>query len=91
MTKKNRMRRHTIFQSYCRYYGCYYYCMTTVVATMSGSYCRSYSCHAIVVTTIVTTVATENHMPTHAIFFLIYECPMLGTVYNKKLYPSKQR
>ncbi len=60
--KKNRMRRHTIFHSYCRYY----------------------SRHAIVVMTVVTTVAMENRMTTHAIFFLIYRCPMLGTDFKKK-------
>ncbi len=44
--------------------------------TMSGSYRR----YAIVV---LTTVATENHRTTHAIFFLIYGCPMLGTDFLK--------
>ncbi len=33
---KNRMRRHTIFRNYCRYYGCYYYRMTTVVRTVDA-------------------------------------------------------
>ncbi len=31
--KKNRMRRHTIFHSYCCYYRHYYYRMTTAVTT----------------------------------------------------------
>ncbi len=56
------MHRHTIFHSYCRYYGRYYYRMMTVV----------------------TTVAMENRTTTHAIFFLIYRCPMSGTVFKKK-------
>ncbi len=50
---------------------------------MSGSYCHYYSPHALVVMTIVTTVAKENHMTTHAIFF-INGCPLLGTVLEKK-------
>ncbi len=33
--KKNRMRRHTIFCRYCRYYGHYYYSITTVVMTVT--------------------------------------------------------
>ncbi len=47
---------------------------------MSGSYCRYYSLHAIVVTTVV----SENHMPTHAIFFL---CQMhdVGQQFLKKI------
>ncbi len=32
---KNRMRRHTIFHSYCRYYVRYYYRVTTVVTTIA--------------------------------------------------------
>ncbi len=32
---KNRMRRHTVFCSYCRYYSSYYYRMTTVVTTVA--------------------------------------------------------
>ncbi len=35
-------------------------------------------------TVVVTTVATENRMTTHAIFFLIYRCSMLDTVFKKK-------
>ncbi len=35
--------------------------------------------------TVVTTVAPENRMTTHAIFFLIYGYPMLGTIFKKKL------
>ncbi len=63
--------------------------MTTVVTTVATRhgittlYCRYYSRHAIVVTTVVTTVATENHMPTYAIFFLMYGCLMLGTDLKK--------
>ncbi len=64
--KKNCMCRHTIFCSYCRYYGHYYYPMATVV------------------TTVVTALAMENHMTTHAIFFLINRCPMSGTIFKKK-------
>ncbi len=33
--EKNCIRRHTIFRSYCRYYGLYYYRMTTVVTTVA--------------------------------------------------------
>ncbi len=39
---------------------------------------------------VVTTVAVENRMTTHAIFFLIYGCSMSGTVFKKKLRPSKR-
>ncbi len=53
--------------------------------TIFRSYCRYYNRHAISVTTEVTTVATENRMTTHAIFFLIYGCPMSGAVFKKKL------
>ncbi len=52
---------------------------------MSVSYCHYYSRHTIVVTTVGTTVPTQNCMTTHAIFFLIYGCPMLGTIFKKKL------
>ncbi len=31
---KNRTRWHMIFRTYCRYYGCYYYRMMTVVTTI---------------------------------------------------------
>ncbi len=34
--------------------------------------------------TVVTPVATENRMTTHAIFFLIYGCPMSGTILKEK-------
>ncbi len=50
---------------------------------MSGSYCHYYSRHAIVVMTVVTTAAMENRMTKHAIFFLIYGCPMSGNVLKK--------
>ncbi len=36
--KKNCMRRHTIFRGYCRYYGCYYYRMAIVVATVAAQH-----------------------------------------------------
>ncbi len=51
--------------------------------SISHDYCHYYSRHAIVVTTVLTTVATENHMMMHAIFFLIYGCPMLCTDFFK--------
>ncbi len=35
-------------------------------------------------TTVVTTVVTENCLTKHAIFFLIYRCPMSATVFKKK-------
>ncbi len=54
--------------------------------TIFSSCGRYYSCHAIVVMTVVTTVATESHMTTHAIFFLIYGCPMSSTNLKKKSY-----
>ncbi len=34
--KKNRMSCHTIFRSYCGYYGRYYYRMTTVLTTIAN-------------------------------------------------------
>ncbi len=58
--------------------------------TIFHSYCRYYARYyyrmTTVVTTVVTTVATENRMATHAIFFLIYGCPMWGTDFLKKSY-----
>ncbi len=71
--------------SYCRSTNiddCSDDCSNDIVVPMLGSYCRYYSHHAIVITTVVTTVATENRMPTLAIFFLIYGCPMSGTVFK---------
>ncbi len=76
--------------SYCRYYN-RDDCSNDIIIPMSGSFLRYYSHHAIVVTTVVTTVATKNCKPTHAIFFLIYGCPMSSTVYQKKLCPSQRQ
>ncbi len=70
--------------SYCCYYNrddCSDDCSNDIVIPMSGSYCCYYSRHAIV----VKTEATENRIPTHVIFFLIYGCSMSGTVYKKKI------
>ncbi len=47
--------------------------------TIFHSYCRYYYRMTTVVTTVVTIVATENSRPTHAIFILMYRCPMSGT------------
>ncbi len=51
----------------------------TIIHSYCRYYNRHYSRHAIVVTTLLMTAARENRMTMHAIFFPIYECPMLGS------------
>ncbi len=99
--KKNRMCRPTIFRGYCRYYGHYYYRMTTVVmpvATRRGITTSLYhvgqlpsllqsSCDSSNdISYGKSTVAMKNRMPMHAIFILMYGCLMSVTNFLKKSY-----
>ncbi len=82
--KKNRMRQHKIFRSYCRYYGSYYYRMmiaVMIVATLHGYNDIVTTFTATVMMTVVMTVVTENHMQTHTIFFLMSDARYRATIF----------